>query len=505
MTTYDALPRWPLAVLPTPLVARAEARRAARARPLDQARRPHRVRHRRQQGPGPRAADRRRPPCGLRSRRRLRRPVVQPLCRPGPGRGHRRAALHARPLRRRHRDRPPQSDRRRAPPARRSSTPATPTGRRSSPGRPRWRPTSGPAALGPMSSPAAGPRPWARPDSPSPPPSSPPSGRRRGPGSCIAARIGGQRRRAAGRDGRRGRRPDRRRRRGEPADRRDPAPDRSTWPRRAPTSSVDPIPRETARRGRRLRRPRVRRRRSRRRPGRRSGPAHRGAPPRRHLHGQGGRPVVTAAGPGRRPDDLLAHRGLGRRPRRAGRQRRAVRGRPCLLRSVTPPDRPTSSSRAGSPSSRPMPRCSTTGSTWPTWRMSSISGRASCCPTPAAVALISALLDIDAVPADEFPYDPRHGETYNSRERVLVERLGDTAGWLARRPAATRGDEGRLPAVPPPRDLGAGRRRRRSRNRPGRPGAAPRRCPVPRPDLSAAGPAVDGRALPPGVRLPAAP
>ncbi|MGH9120077.1 MAG: argininosuccinate lyase [Acidimicrobiales bacterium] len=51
-------------------------------------------------------------------------------------------------------------------------------------------------------------------------------------------------------------------------------------------------------------------------------------------------------------------------------------------------------------------------------------------PETAAVDLLSALLDIDAVPADEFPYDPRHGETYNFRERVLVDRMGDTAGWL---------------------------------------------------------------------------
>ncbi|MGI8753098.1 MAG: argininosuccinate lyase [Acidimicrobiales bacterium] len=51
-------------------------------------------------------------------------------------------------------------------------------------------------------------------------------------------------------------------------------------------------------------------------------------------------------------------------------------------------------------------------------------------PEPAAVALLGALLDIDAIPAADFPYDSADGEPYNSRERVLVERIGDTAGWL---------------------------------------------------------------------------
>ncbi len=51
-------------------------------------------------------------------------------------------------------------------------------------------------------------------------------------------------------------------------------------------------------------------------------------------------------------------------------------------------------------------------------------------PDPAAAALLGALLDIDAVPAADFPYDAADGEPYNSRERVLVERIGDTAGWL---------------------------------------------------------------------------
>jgi argininosuccinate lyase len=51
-------------------------------------------------------------------------------------------------------------------------------------------------------------------------------------------------------------------------------------------------------------------------------------------------------------------------------------------------------------------------------------------PDDAAATLLAALLDIDAVPADQFPYDPLDGEPYNSRERVLVERIGTVAGWL---------------------------------------------------------------------------
>jgi argininosuccinate lyase len=51
-------------------------------------------------------------------------------------------------------------------------------------------------------------------------------------------------------------------------------------------------------------------------------------------------------------------------------------------------------------------------------------------PDAAAADLLAVLLDIDRLPADEFPYDPRVGEVYNSRERVMSEKLGATAGWL---------------------------------------------------------------------------
>ena len=40
------------------------------------------------------------------------------------------------------------------------------------------------------------------------------------------------------------------------------------------------------------------------------------------------------------------------------------------------------------------------------------------------------LLEIYPTAAEDFPYDPKFGEPYNSRERFFVERLGDVAGWL---------------------------------------------------------------------------
>ena len=51
-------------------------------------------------------------------------------------------------------------------------------------------------------------------------------------------------------------------------------------------------------------------------------------------------------------------------------------------------------------------------------------------PPAAAAELLAALVDIDRIPAEEFPYDPQDGEPYNSREKVLVQRVGDSAGWL---------------------------------------------------------------------------
>ena len=51
-------------------------------------------------------------------------------------------------------------------------------------------------------------------------------------------------------------------------------------------------------------------------------------------------------------------------------------------------------------------------------------------PPDAARQLLALLLEVHAMPADEFPYDPCFGEPYNSREHFFVARLGDTAGWL---------------------------------------------------------------------------
>ena len=51
-------------------------------------------------------------------------------------------------------------------------------------------------------------------------------------------------------------------------------------------------------------------------------------------------------------------------------------------------------------------------------------------PEPAARDLLRLLLDVERIPAEDFPYDPEFGEPYNSRERFFVERLGKVAGWL---------------------------------------------------------------------------
>jgi argininosuccinate lyase len=51
-------------------------------------------------------------------------------------------------------------------------------------------------------------------------------------------------------------------------------------------------------------------------------------------------------------------------------------------------------------------------------------------PAGDAKALLGALLDMAAVPAEEFPYDPAYGDPWNSRERRLEELAGPRAGWL---------------------------------------------------------------------------
>lgn len=49
-----------------------------------------------------------------------------------------------------------------------------------------------------------------------------------------------------------------------------------------------------------------------------------------------------------------------------------------------------------------------------------------------ASALLAGLLDLDRMDPETFPWDPAAGDAFNSRERVLSERVGpDAAGWLS--------------------------------------------------------------------------
>jgi argininosuccinate lyase len=51
-------------------------------------------------------------------------------------------------------------------------------------------------------------------------------------------------------------------------------------------------------------------------------------------------------------------------------------------------------------------------------------------PAPAARRLLSAVLEAVRTPAEQFDYDPAHGEIYNCRERCFAARIGRDAGWL---------------------------------------------------------------------------
>lgn len=51
-------------------------------------------------------------------------------------------------------------------------------------------------------------------------------------------------------------------------------------------------------------------------------------------------------------------------------------------------------------------------------------------PDEARQAVLALLLEADATPPEDFPYDPELGEPYNSREAYFVSRIGDAAGWL---------------------------------------------------------------------------
>jgi len=47
-----------------------------------------------------------------------------------------------------------------------------------------------------------------------------------------------------------------------------------------------------------------------------------------------------------------------------------------------------------------------------------------------AAALLGGLLDLDAIPPEDFPWDPERGDAFNNRESELRERIGTPAGWL---------------------------------------------------------------------------
>ena len=51
-------------------------------------------------------------------------------------------------------------------------------------------------------------------------------------------------------------------------------------------------------------------------------------------------------------------------------------------------------------------------------------------PPGDAGALLEVLLEMAAIPAGDFPYDPAYGDPWNSRERYLEARAGARAGWL---------------------------------------------------------------------------
>ncbi|MGH9038717.1 MAG: lyase family protein [Acidimicrobiia bacterium] len=49
---------------------------------------------------------------------------------------------------------------------------------------------------------------------------------------------------------------------------------------------------------------------------------------------------------------------------------------------------------------------------------------------PDSTALLGALVEMAAMPAEKFPYEAAFGDPWNSRERVLEELAGPVAGWL---------------------------------------------------------------------------
>jgi argininosuccinate lyase len=64
-------------------------------------------------------------------------------------------------------------------------------------------------------------------------------------------------------------------------------------------------------------------------------------------------------------------------------------------------------------------------------------------PAEAGRQLLAALLELHAIPANEFPFDPARGDAYTNREHLLRQRAPEAAGWLqagrARRESSTVG------------------------------------------------------------------
>ena len=52
-------------------------------------------------------------------------------------------------------------------------------------------------------------------------------------------------------------------------------------------------------------------------------------------------------------------------------------------------------------------------------------------PPADCAVLLPVLVELARMPVEEFPYDPRYGDAYNSRERWLHARVGRATGWLA--------------------------------------------------------------------------
>jgi argininosuccinate lyase len=64
-------------------------------------------------------------------------------------------------------------------------------------------------------------------------------------------------------------------------------------------------------------------------------------------------------------------------------------------------------------------------------------------PADAGARLLAALLELHAIPAEAFPFDPARGDAYSNREHLLRQRAPDAVGWLqagrARRESSTVG------------------------------------------------------------------